>query len=172
MAPLPPPEYYARGEIELMAEIFKRTRDPAAAWRAFFLSRKYDLELPELINAEIDRFTEAVGSIAERAHHGDATATIDPETVGKIWKGGKGRDAGSGAFRAGRSYDIAVAVARLCIGGMPVTKAIGKVAKDHATNATNVWNALKEHSYVRDMGADELGLPFDPNDSNEVGAAK
>lgn len=172
MAPIPPPEYYARSEIELMAEIFKRDRDPAAAWRAFFLARKYGLELPEPINAEIDRFAEAVGSIADRAYSGDFAAAIDAETVGKIWKGNKGRDAGSGAFRSGRSYDIAIAVARLCIGGMPVTKTVEKVAKDYGTNKTTVWGALKEHSYVREMGADELGLPFDPNDSNELGAAK
>src|SRR6476620_10070473 len=111
MAPIPPPEYYARGEIELMAEIFTRDHDPSAAWRAFFLARKHNLELPESINAEIDRFAEAEGSIADRAFSGDAKAAIDAETVGKIWKGNKGRDAGSGTVRARKSYDIAIAVA-------------------------------------------------------------
>lgn len=172
MAPIPPPEYYARSEIEFMAEIFKQERDPAAAWRAFFLSRKYALELPDLINAEIDRFAEAVGSIADRAFSGDFSATADAETVGKLWKGNKGRDAGSGAFRSRRSYNIAIAVARLRICGTPVTKAVQSVVKSHRTNTTEVWEALKEHSYVREMGADELGLPFDPSDSEDVGASK
>lgn len=172
MAPIPPPEYYARGEIELMTEIFKKGHDPSAAWRAFFLSRKYGLELPELINAEIDRFAEAVGSIADRAFDGDFAATTDAETIGKIWKGNKGRDAGSGAFRSGRSYNIAIAVARLCICGTPVTKAVQSVVKSHRTNTTEIWGALKEHSYVREMGAGELGLPFDPSDSKDVGTSK
>ncbi len=172
MAPIPPPEYYARSEIELMAEIFKRDRDPAAAWRAFFLSRKYDLELPKLIDAEIDRFAEAVGSIADRAFSGDFTAATDAETIGKLWKGNKGRDAGNGTVRARKSYDIAIAVARLCICGMSVTKAVDKVVEDHATNKTTVWGALREHFLRSRHGADELGLPFDPNDSSDVGASK
>lgn len=162
MAPIPPPEYYARGEIELMTEIFKNDHDPSAVWRAFFLARKHNLELPELINVEIDRFAEAVGSIADRAFDGDFAATTDAETIGKIWKGNKGRHAGNGAFRARRSFHIAVRVEQLRRDGYSSAGAVFGVCKTLGVSKTLVHNAMKQHADVRQEGSDVLDTIWRP----------
>jgi len=157
MAPLPSPQDIARSEIVAMAEIFERDGDASAAWRAFFLARKYGCEIPDSINAEIDRFAEAVGAIAERAHQGDAKATIDNETVGKIWKNHRSRDSGPAAYRARRAYDIAVRVEKLRRAGFASGHAVEAICKQMGVSKTTVGDAMKLHSNVRFMGNDELG---------------
>lgn len=157
MAPLPPPQDIARSEIAVMVEIFEQDGDASAAWRAFFLARKYGCELPESINAEIDRFAEAVGAVAERAYHGDARATIDNETVGKIWKNHQNRDSGGATFRARRAYDIAIAVERLRRTGFSSAHAVAVTCKRLGVSKTTVQNAMKQHAGVRFFGNDELG---------------
>ncbi|WP_420132130.1 hypothetical protein [Rhodopseudomonas sp.] len=157
MSKLPSAQEIARGEIAVMVEIFERERDASAAWRAFSLARKYGCELPESINSEIDRFAEAVGSIAERAHQGDRKATIDNETVGKIWKNHKNRDSGGATFRARRDYDIAIAVERLRRNGYSATHAVTVICKQHGVSKTTVQDAMQLHADVRYMGTDELG---------------
>ncbi|QND73140.1 hypothetical protein [Tardiphaga robiniae] len=156
MAPLPSPQESARSEIALMVEVFEKEKDVSAAWRAFYLARKYGCDLPDSINREIDRFAEAVGSVAERAYHGDATPALDPEEVGKIWKGHKGRNAGNGLFRAGRAYDIAIEVERLRRNGFRATHARAVIGKRKGVSDTIVSEAMTEHAYVRYMGDDEL----------------
>lgn len=158
MAKLPSAQENARSEINLMVEIFERHGDASAAWRAFFLARKYDCEIPESINSEIDRFAEAVGSVAERAYEGDSRATIDNEEVGKIWKNHKSRDSGGAAFRAGRAYEIAIEVEKLKRTGFSSAKAVELICKRRGVSKTTAHNAMKQHEYVRYMGNDELGV--------------
>jgi hypothetical protein len=166
MAPISLPQEMADTEIKIMAEIFERDGDRSAAWRAFFLSRKFELELPESINAEINRFAEAVGSIADRAHRGDATATIDNETVGKIWKNHENRDAGPAAFRARRSFDIAVRVEQLRRYGYSSADAVLGVCKLLGVSKTTVHNAMKQHSDIRHDGSDVLDTIWWPTNAD------
>ena len=157
MAPLPSPQDMASTEIAVMVEIFERDGDASAAWRAFFLARKYGCAIPESIISEIDRFAEAVGSVAARAYEGDSRATIDNEEVGKIWKNYKNRDSGGAAFRARRAYDIAIEVEKLRRVGFPSAKAVELIGKRKGVSKTIVHDAMKLHNYVHYFGSDELG---------------
>jgi hypothetical protein len=157
MAALPPPEESARSEIAAMAGIFEQDGDPSAAWRAFYLARKFGCEIPPSIDAEINRFAEAVGAVAERAHNGDHRATIDNETVGKIWKNYRNRDSGGATFRARRAYDIAVEVEKLRRSGFSSSRAVETVCKRKGVYKTTVEKAMQRHAEVRLMGTDELG---------------
>jgi|APCry1669192522_1035417.scaffolds.fasta_scaffold06123_6 hypothetical protein len=163
MAPLPSPRERARNEFDLYVEIFEQTKDKAACWAAFAIAREHGFDIPAKINAEIDRFAGAIADAAFRRFGrfaGVTDAPLDNEAVGRIWKNSKKRDPGTGISMSARSYDIAVAVARYCALGASKTKAVERVVEEHHTNKTTVWNALKAHPYVSDMGPDELGLPF------------
>lgn len=156
MGKLPSAQEIARSEIAVMVGIFEREGDASAAWRAFFLARRYGCEIPESINAEIDRFAEAVGDIANRAHQGDARATIDNETVGKIWKNHNPRDAGGATFRARRAYDIAVSIEKLRRVGFTSAHAVSVICKRHGVSKTIAQDAMKLHADIQHMGKDEL----------------
>jgi hypothetical protein len=166
MAPLPPYRERVRDEFDLYVEIFEQTKDKAACWAAFSLARLHGFDIPAEINAEVDRFADAIAAAAFRRFgkfsraNGDADIPLDNEAVGRLWKNSKGREPGTGISTAARSYDLAVAVARHCVLGASKTSAVAKVAKDRSSNKTEVWAALKQHAYVNDMGPDELGLPF------------
>lgn len=166
MAPLPPPQEVARSEFDLYVEIFERNHDPAACWAAFSLARQHGFDIPAAINGEVDRFAGAIAAASFRLLSnyggtvGEKEVSLDNEAVGRIWKNGKGRDPGTAIVLARRSYDLATEVARRCILGASRTAAVAAVAKERGTNKTTVWDALKQHAYVNDMGPDELGLPF------------
>ncbi len=155
-----------RSVFDSYVEIFERSGDPAAAWGAFCLARRHGFDLPAAIDAEVDRFAGAIEFNAFRlltklGTHDNKEVSLDNETVGKLWKGKRNRNAGGAIFRTHRSSALAIAVARLCIGGTPKTKAVAKVAEDHGTNKTTVWDALDEHPDACDLAPDELGIPFD-----------
>jgi hypothetical protein len=164
MTPLPDPQEIIRSIFDSYVEIFERDTDPAAAWGAFYLARQHGFEVPAKINAEVDRFAGAIEYAAFRllskfgGTDGEKDVSLDNESVGRIWKNSTGRDPGTAISMARRSHELAIAVARLCALGVRKTAAVAQVAKNYGSNKTDVWAALKEHSYVRDMGADELGI--------------
>jgi hypothetical protein len=57
MAKLPDP---IELEISELAGIWRGTKNPAAAWRCFVLARENGLPVPEVVDAEIMRFAQAV----------------------------------------------------------------------------------------------------------------
>lgn len=161
MAALPSVLDMVRSEIAVMVDVFERDGDASAAWRAFFLGRKYGCEIPDSINREIDRFAEAVGAVADLAFQRDNKATISNEEVGLVWKNFKDRDAGPAVFRARRDYDIAVDIARLRLAGLPVTQVMDVLTKRHGVSKTTLYNAQKRFPDVQHMSQAELdGHPY------------
>src|SRR6478735_4312500 len=106
MVPVTPRNLY-RSVFDSYVEIFKRSRDPAAAWGAFYLARREGFDLPAAINAEVDRFTGAIEFAAFRlltnlGTHDDKEVSLDNETVGRMWKNSAGRNPGKPIFREWR----------------------------------------------------------------------
>jgi hypothetical protein len=72
-------------EISKLAGIWRETENPAAAWKCFALARENGLPVPEVIDAEIVRFAQAV--TAPLANDRD---TITAGTVTAAWGLAKG----------------------------------------------------------------------------------
>lgn len=83
MAKLPDP---IELEISELAGIWRGTKNPAAAWRCFVLARENGLPVPEVIDAEIMRFAQAVTEPLESDR-----GTITAGTVAKAWGVAKGQ---------------------------------------------------------------------------------
>src|SRR6188508_3412659 len=97
-----------RSVFDSYVEIFERSGDPAAAWGAFCLARRHGFDLPAAIDAEVDRFAGAIEFNAFRlltklGTHDNKEVSLDNETVGKLWKGKRNRNAGGAIFRTHRS---------------------------------------------------------------------
>lgn len=157
MPPLPTARDMARSEIALMADLFKQTRDPACAWRAFSLARQHSIELPAIIDAEVDRFAAAVGALATpnswtRQHRKAAP----PEAIQRIFKGHKGRNAGTGSATAYRAYALAVYVEKLIREGNKSFKAVERVRVARGVSKTTVENAMAAHAELGAMDDTEF----------------
>ncbi|MEH2498950.1 hypothetical protein V1294_005429 [Bradyrhizobium sp. AZCC 1678] len=61
MAPFPD---LVGNEIAEMTDFFERTKNPAAAWRAYSLAQIYTRPVPRVIQAEVDRFAACVSEAA------------------------------------------------------------------------------------------------------------
>lgn len=64
MAPLPDP---IGNEITEMTDLFERTKNTAAAWRAYSLAQTYTRPVPPVIQAEVNRFAACVGEAVRNA---------------------------------------------------------------------------------------------------------
>lgn len=160
MPPLPTAKDMARSEIALMADLFKQTRDPACAWRAFSLARQHSLELPAIIDTEVDRFAAAVGALATpnswTKSPGDKRKAAPPEAIGRIFKGHKGRNAGTGSATAYRAYALAVFVEKLIREGDKSFKAVERVRIARGVSKTTVENAMAAHAELGAMDDTEF----------------
>ncbi len=83
MAKLPGP---IELEISELAGIWREHGNPAAAWRCFVLAREHGFPVPEVIDAEIMRFAQAV-----TAPLADKKDTITQKSVAAAWGIAAGR---------------------------------------------------------------------------------
>jgi hypothetical protein len=130
MAPLPD---LVASEIADLTSYFDRTRNAAAAWRAYSLARQHSHAVPDVIQAEIDRFAAGLAVVAEQAMRAGVgvahPVTFRPEELGAIWRGDGKADPVGALQRDWRNVSIGAAVARQIENGKKVGAAIEAVAE-------------------------------------------
>lgn len=154
MAPLPD---LIGAEIAHMVEIFKLTKNPAAAWHAYSVCRKASRPVPDVIQTEVDRFAACVSENVEKAitdefnrgthitlshrkiKHGEKPYTVDPvnfreRQLYKVWRGRFGGNPVGSLQDEWRDYGIAEAVRLLTENGETADRASEIVAKRESIN--------------------------------------
>lgn len=74
----------AEADLTRWVACFEETRNPAAAWLCWHLANKWQLPVPAIIGAEIERFSEGIADLAVQAL-ADNKAAISPRIVGELW---------------------------------------------------------------------------------------
>lgn len=118
-------------EIADLTELFDRTKNPAAAWRAYSLARQANRPVPESIAAEIDRFAHGIAAVAERAMTAEPTAApiqFRSEEIGALWRNGTENPI-AGFQREYRDYHVFWMILGRVNSGATVTAAIAELAK-------------------------------------------
>lgn len=128
MAPLPSENAL---ELNELAGIFFETKNPAAAWLAFHLARQYDLPVPDIVSAEIDRFAAEISAPLIRAWNGDGRATITTKEITNAWGCGRGSRFAQTLRLSRRAAQIVVEYWQKITAGVRPTDAIGALADAH-----------------------------------------
>lgn len=146
MAKLYSPESEAQFEVIHLTRFFEQDGNVAAAWRCWHLARKFGLDLPDVILAEVDRFAAAISGVIDNVLAGDASAGLDSKTVAAAW--GTARRGKEDPARALRAWDRDIGVAVdvfLKRKEMPATKAYQSVAKDRGMSVENVIRLFRKY---------------------------
>jgi hypothetical protein len=130
MAPLPD---LIASEIADLTSYFNRTRNAAAAWRAYSLARQPGRPVPDVIQAEVDRFAAGIARVAEQAMRAGLDVahpvTFRSEELGAIWRDDGKADPVGALQRDWRNASIGAAVSRQIENGKKVGAAIEAVAE-------------------------------------------
>jgi hypothetical protein len=130
MSPLPD---LVASEITDLTTFFISTGNVAAAWRAYSLARQHSRAVPDVIQAEIDRFAAGLADVAGQAMRAGVDVahpiTFRPEELGAIWRGDGKADPIGALQRDWRNLSIGAAVARQIENGKKVGAAIEAVAE-------------------------------------------
>ena len=140
-------------EIADMTEFFKRTGNPAAAWRAYNLARQHSRAVPNLIQAEVDRFAACVSAVAEKAIQAEVGAPpvrFRSEELGQAWRGDCGGNPIGSLQDEWRDYQIFWAVLGRVNSGMKVGAAQAAVAAQRGVglgveSIDKIWKRLKRN---------------------------
>jgi hypothetical protein len=155
-------------EIDGMIELFERTKNPAAAWHAYSICRKTSRPVPDVIQAEIDRFAACVSETVEKAilieidrsmqittspkgeKHDARSGTFAPvnfrdKELYRVWRGEFGGNPVGALQDEWRDYGIVEAVRPLIEGGTKAEDAHNIVAKRKgvpvgAERVRRIWN--------------------------------
>jgi hypothetical protein len=150
MAPLPD---LVASEIADLTSYFDRTRNAAAAWRAYSLARQHSRAVPDSIQAEIDRFAACISAAAGKAIQAEVGAPpvqFRSEELGKAWRGlGGGNPIGS-LQDEWRDYQIFWGVLSRVNSGMKVGAAQAAVAAQRGVglgveSVDKIWKRLKRN---------------------------
>ncbi|TQF26892.1 hypothetical protein UNPF46_32190 [Bradyrhizobium sp. UNPF46] len=130
MSPLPD---LVASEITDLTTFFISTGNVAAAWRAYSLARQHSRAVPDVIQAEIDRFAAGLADVAAQAMRAGVDAAhpiiFRAEELGAIWRGDGKADPIGALQRDWRNLSIGAAVARQIENGKKVGAAIEGVAE-------------------------------------------
>lgn len=148
MAKLP-----TKAELDLttLTGVFAVSKNPAAAWAAYSLARQHGLAVPDLIQAEVDRFAGRIGAVADeamRAELGAPPIRFRSEELGQVWRGSGGDNPIGSLQDEWRDYKIFLAVHNRVDGGMKVGAAQAAVAADKGIGVgiesiKKIWKRLK-----------------------------
>lgn len=120
-------------EIADLTSFFEETSNVAAAWRAYSLARQHSRAVPDVIQAEIDRFAAGLADVAAHAMRAGVDVAhpiiFRPEELGAIWRGDGKADPIGALQRDWRNLSIGAAVARQIENGKKVGAAIEAVAE-------------------------------------------
>jgi hypothetical protein len=150
MTPLPD---LVASEIADLTSYFNRTRNAAAAWRAYSLARQHSRAVPDSIQAEIDRFAACISAAAGKAIQAEVGAPpvqFRSEELGKAWRGlGGGNPIGS-LQDEWRDYQIFWAVLGRVNSGMKVGAAQAVVVAQRGVglgveSVDKIWKRLKRN---------------------------
>lgn len=150
MAPLPD---LVGNEIADMTEFFKRTQNPAAAWRAYSLARQNSRMVPDVIQNEIDRFAACISAVAGKAIQAGFEASpvrFRSEELGQVWRGSGGGNPIGSLQDEWRDYQIFWAVLSRVNNGMKVGAAQAAVAAQKGVglgveSIDKIWKRLKRN---------------------------
>jgi hypothetical protein len=151
MAPLP--YNLVDSEIADLTAFFERTRNPAAAWRAYSLARQYSRAIPDTIQTEIDRFAVCISTVAEKAIQagvGAPPVRFRSEELGQAWRGNGGSNPIGSLQDEWRDYQIFWAVLSRVNNGMKVGAAQAALAAQKGVglgveSIDKIWKRLKRH---------------------------
>ncbi|MBT1516174.1 hypothetical protein KIP88_37570 [Bradyrhizobium sp. SRL28] len=150
MAPLPD---LVASEIADLTSYFDRTRNAAAAWRAYSLARQHSHAVPDVIQAEIDRFAACISDVAEKAIQAEVGAPpvrFRSEELGQAWRGDGGGNPIGSLQDEWRDYQIFWAVLSRVNSGMKVGAAQAAVAAQKGVwlgvdSIDKIWKRIKRN---------------------------
>ena len=140
-------------EIAELTTYFERTRNPAAAWRAYSLARQYSRIIPDVIQAEIDRFAAGISTVAGKAIQAQVGARpirFRSEELGQIWRGTGGGNPVGALQDEWRDYQSFWTVLSRVNSGMKVGAAQAAVAAQKGVglgveSIDKIWKRLKRN---------------------------
>lgn len=138
-------------EILDLTDFFEKTGNRAAAWRAYSLARKHSRPVPDVIQAEVDRFAECVSLVAAKAIQAEVGATpvrFRPEELGQAWRGDGGENPVRALQDEWRDYQIYWSVLTKVENGMKVGAAQAAVAAQPGVgigieSISKIWKRLR-----------------------------
>lgn len=133
-------------DIEHLAEIFVRTQNPASAALSYTLARKFQRAVPDVVQAEIDRFIGCIADAAEKVmlsqHIETPLIRFRESELYEAWRGGVENPIGA-LEREARDNWIFFSVLNLVGGGMKVGDAQAAVVKGSGIDVESIKRIWK-----------------------------
>jgi hypothetical protein len=142
-------EAHARDVLALLADGWKREKNPVYAWNAYNTARLTGLDIPKWVSAYLDAAAAAIMKAVQQAHSGE-TIGNEAEYVGKalgFGAGGPGQTPQFGELKKlGTDWDLHIEVSELIERGEKIDNAYSIVAALKKISRTTVLRAYQRIS--------------------------